>query len=219
MPHRNLVQVSRGVSRRLIWFCSTLLLVAGCGGSRVVVPVATRPDALVAPPDGRSLTAPAAAVRGSGAIMVKELGLPLPDEITVYVYGSRGVFERGLVHDARVSPARAAELSELAVGVGRRRQVLLQDENGQLRGREWVRLIAHELTHVAQIELAFTVLERLGLGALSQRRGEAVAGIRNHASRRAARPDLESLGTPRGFLEEFEVEVLGHLRSIVPQRS
>src|SRR4029453_275125 len=113
--------------------------------------------------------------------------------------------------DAHVSPVRAAELSDFAIGIGKRRQLLLNDEAA--KGREWLRLIAHELAHVSQIELAqgegraeqwlaegmaewvaFNVLERLNLDTVAHRRTMAVAGIRNHAALVAARLDLETLG-------------------------
>ena len=113
---------------------------------------------------------------------------------------------------------RAAELSEFAVGVGKRRQLLLQDEGAPPAAREWLRLVAHELTHVAQIELAqgegraeqwlaegmaewaaFTVLERLGLDALAERRAAALGHVREQTALRQSRLDLETLGTPRGF--------------------
>jgi hypothetical protein len=184
----------------------------------VVVPVTIEPTSLAVPEDVRLLTTHASAVRGIAAILVRDLGLPVPEEVTVFVYGSRRVFERGLVQDANVSPARAAELSDFAIGVGKRRQLLLNDEGAEGHGREWLRLIAHELTHVCQIELqqgegradqwlaegmaewvAFTVLERLGLDALPKRRVVARRGIRNHAALAVARLDLETLGSPRGF--------------------
>src|SRR5205807_8288298 len=131
---------------------------------------------------------------------------------------SRAVFEQGLVSDGRLPAVRAAELSEFAIGVGKRRQLLLQDDGGRPATRDWLRLVAHELTHVAQIELAqgegraeqwlaegmaewaaFSVLERLGLDTVANRRQAATAGIRNHAALLAARLDLETLGNPRGF--------------------
>jgi hypothetical protein len=138
--------------------------------------------------------------------------------VTLYVYATRDEFERGLVADGRVSVHRAAELSDFAVGVGRRRQLLLHDEGVHPPGREWIRLLAHELVHVVQIELAqgegraeqwlaegmaewaaFEVLERLGLDRIARRREAALAGVSTHAALLAARLDLETLGTPRGF--------------------
>ncbi len=195
-----------------------LVVIAGCGSGRVVMPIAIDPAALTLPHGVASLATHEQAVRGISAILVKELGLPVPERVTVYVYSSRQVFEQGLVQDANVSPSRAAELSDFAIGVGKRRQLLLNDEAYQQRGREWLRLIAHELTHVSQIELAqgegradqwlaegmaewvaFSVLERVGLDTMQHRRQVATSGIRNHAALVAARLDLETLGSPRGF--------------------
>ncbi|HEU4367186.1 MAG TPA: hypothetical protein VFV05_03040 [Methylomirabilota bacterium] len=196
----------------------TLTAVAGCGSGRVVLPFTLDPGALSTPPDGTELGTNEEAIRGIAAILVRDLKLPMPTTFTAYVYSGRQGFEHGLVHDAHVSPLRAAELSEFAVGIGKRRQLLLNDEGGTARGREWFRLIAHELAHVSQIELAqgegraeqwlaegmaewtaFNVLERLGLDTVVNRRAIAVAGIRNHAALVAARLDLETLGHPRGF--------------------
>lgn len=267
-----------------------LLALSGCASGRMVVPVVLEASALTPPRDAGLLVTHEEAVRGIAAILNHELGLPLPEQVTVYVYGSREVFERGLIHDGLVSPARAAELSDFAIGVGKRRQLLLKNDGDRL-GREWLRLIAHELAHVCQIELAqgegraeqwlaegmaewvaFTVLEQLGLDTVAARRASARLGIRTHAALLAARLDLETLGSPRGFtlrhrregslptyqlaflmvdyliehdgferltdyfatfgesldrranfqrvfgrtLEEFEHEILGHLKSVVP---
>jgi hypothetical protein len=194
----------------------TLVVVAGCGSGRLVLPISIDPPSLSLPRNDQGLTSHEAAVRGIAAIMVKELGLPIPEQVTVYVYASRQVFEQGLIRDAHVSPVRAAELSDFAIGIGKRRQLLINDEGG--RGREWLRLIAHELAHVSQIELAqgegraeqwlaegmaewvaFTVLERLSLDTVANRREVSARGIKNHAALIAARLDLETLGTPRGF--------------------
>jgi hypothetical protein len=195
-----------------------VLALAGCGVNRSVVPVNLPAHTLERPTHSESLNSPDAAVRGIAAIMVHDLGLIVPERVTVYVYSGREVFEQGLIRDADIAPARAAELSDFAVGVGKRRQLLLHDEPGMSQGGEWLRLIAHELTHVSQIELAqgegraeqwlaegmaewvaFTVLERLRLDTLSRRRAVAVAGVRSQAALQAGRLDLETLGTPRGF--------------------
>jgi hypothetical protein len=195
-----------------------LMVVAGCGSGRVVLPVQIDPSGMVPPRDTRALATNEGAVRGLAAILVRDLGLPLPASFTVYVYSGRQVFEQGLINDAQVTPVRAAELSEFAVGIGKRRQLLLNDDAGQAQGREWYRLIAHELAHVSQIEMAggegraeqwlaegmaeyvaFSALERLSLDTVANRRALATAGIRNHAALVAARLDLETLGNPRGF--------------------
>jgi hypothetical protein len=195
-----------------------LFALTGCAISRSVVAVDLPAHALGLPASGERLTSPEEAVRGISAIMVRELGLAVPERVTVYLYSGREVFEQGLIRDANIAPVRAAELSDFAVGVGKRRQLLLHDEPGVDRGPEWLRLIAHEMTHVAQIELAkgegraeqwlaegmaewvaFTVLERLQLDAVSRRHDAAVAGVRTQAALQAGRLDLLTLGTPRGF--------------------
>jgi hypothetical protein len=191
---------------------------SGCAVNRSVLAVDLTPHTLARPTTAESLTSPERAVQGIAAIMVSDLGLPVPERVTVYLYSGREVFEQGLIRDANIAPVRAAELSDFAVGVGKRRQLLLHDEPGMDRGREWLRLIAHELTHVAQIELAhgegrveqwlaegmaewvaFTVLERLQLDVVRRRHETAVAGVRLQAALQAGRLDLETLGTPRGF--------------------
>jgi hypothetical protein len=195
-----------------------LLTGAACSANRSVIPVNLHANALPGPTETDDLKSPESAVRGIAAIMARELGLVVPERVTVYVYSGREVFEQGLIRDGEIAPARAAELSDFAVGVGKRRQLLLHDEPGMGQGAEWLRLIAHELTHVSQIELAhgegraeqwlaegmaewvaFTVLERLRLDRLDRRRAVAVAGIRAQAALPAGRLDLETLGTPRGF--------------------
>ena len=191
---------------------------SGCAVNRSVRAVDLTAHTLARPTTADSLTSPETAVQGIAAIMVADLGLPVPERVTVYLYSGREVFEQGLIRDANIAPVRAAELSDFAVGVGKRRQLLLHDEPGMDRGREWLRLIAHELTHVVQIELAhgegrveqwlaegmaewvaFTVLEQLQLDAVGRRHETAVAGVRSQAALQAGRLDLETLGTPRGF--------------------
>ena len=210
----------KGISQRLIGFVllAALVVVAGCGSGRVVLPFQLESGNLVAPRDATTLNGHERAVRGLSAILVRDLGLPMPANFVVYVYSGRQVFEQGLIQDAQVTPVRAAELSEFAVGIGKRRQLLLNDDAGQAHGREWLRLIAHELAHVSQIEMAggegraeqwlaegmaeyvaFMALERLSLDTVVNRRALATAGIRNHAALVAARLDLETLGNPRGF--------------------
>jgi len=203
--------------RRLAGLVLVALTAAGCAPGRTVVPVRMQPAALSAPAAALDLSSHEATVRSVAGVIVRDLGLPLPDTVTVYVYSSRQVFEQGLVDDGQVSRLRAAELSDFAVGVGKRRQLLLHHESA-VGSAEWVRLVAHELAHVSQIELAegegraeqwlaegmaewvaFRVLERLRLDTVVRRRLIAVEAVRDHGPVVARRLDLASLGTPRGF--------------------
>ncbi len=188
------------------------------GGTRVVLPLAIDPTSLALPADAGTLRSTEAAVRGVAAIMAKNFGLSVPERVTVYVYAGRRAFEQGLIQDARVPPVSAAELSDFAIGVGRRRQLLLNEEGPDRTEREWLRLIAHELTHVSQIELAgaegrgeqwlaegvaewvaYGALERLGLDTVNRRRTAATVGLRKHSTLIQAQLDLETRGDPRGF--------------------
>jgi len=196
--------------------CVVTMLAGGTDG-RVVVPLQLDPS-LAAPTDARALRTTDDAVRGIAAIMAKSFGLPVPDSVTVLVYGGRRAFEQGLMRDARVSPVQAAQLSDFAIGVGARGQVLLNDQPTDRTQREWLRLIAHELTHVSQIELsggegrgeqwlaegmaewvAFSTLEHLGLDTLERRRQAAMAVTRSHVTLLQGKLDLEARGTPQGF--------------------
>src|SRR2546428_375778 len=169
----------------------TLVVVATCGAGRVVIPFSIDPATITVPRDARALTNHEAAVRGLAGILVRDLGLPMPPTFTLYVYGGRLPFEHGLVQDAQVAPARAAELSEFAVGIGKRRQLLLNDDGAQPRGREWLRLIAHELAHVSQIEMA-------------QGEGRAEQWLAEGMAEWVAFPSLERLGA----------RTLAHLKTV-----
>jgi hypothetical protein len=197
-----------------------LVAASGCGRrERTVLPVTlderTGAAALRHPKD---FSTHEAVVRGVATMLRRDLGLPVPEQVTVYMYSSRAVFERGLVSDGRLAPGRAAELGEFAIGVGKRRQLLLHDEGGSPASRDWLRLIAHELTHVAQIELAggegqaeqwlaegmaewaaFAVLESLGLDTMAERRAVAHGLLRDYPALQPGRLDLVTLGSQRGF--------------------
>jgi hypothetical protein len=149
--------------------------------------------------------------------VLEELGLPLPSSTRVYIYSSRQAFRRGIVEDANLSPDGADELAGFAVGLARPGRVLL---NGKLSdsGSEWLRLVAHELTHVGQFQLAggegradqwlaeglaeyvaFQVLERMGHGSLERHRKVALRRARGQAAVAQSRLDLATLGSPRQF--------------------
>jgi hypothetical protein len=196
-----------------------VLAVYGCG-TAPGVPTALHAQALAAANGPLAITGHDRAIQERAALIVRDLGLPVPQDFSVFMYPTRERFREGLVRDAHISPARAAELAEFAIGVGKRRVLLFNDDGTAGRGREWVRLVAHELTHLAQFELAegegrgeqwlaeglaewtaFQVLERLGLDEVARRRRVARAGVRG---RDLEDLDLETLGTPRGFTRRHQ---------------
>ena len=83
------------ISQRLLGsvLLAALVVVAGCGSGRVVLPVQLEVGSLVAPRDPAALTTHERAIRGLSAILVRDLGLPMPPSFTVYVYSGRQGFE------------------------------------------------------------------------------------------------------------------------------
>jgi hypothetical protein len=97
---------------------------------------------------------PEATVRRIARVLRNDLDLPLPDRITLRLYGSSAALEQGLVHDMGLAPGVAAEIGSFAAGVAFSQELLLLESESRRGAREWRRLVAHELTHLAQIELA-----------------------------------------------------------------
>jgi hypothetical protein len=121
------------------------------------------------------------------------------------------------VKDAAMGEEGADELAAFAIGIARPGRALL---NGRLAGGggEWLRLVAHELTHVAQFELAggegraeqwlaegmaehvaFQALERLDQGSLAMHRRVALVRVQRQPAFAHGRLDLSTLGSPRDF--------------------
>ncbi len=154
-------------------------------------------------------------------IMEGELRIPLPREVTVFVYPTRGAYAHGLVEHGGIASARAAEIADYALGLGQPRRLFINDE--ALRGappRAWLGVVAHELTHVAQYELsggrrgrsdqwlregmadwvAGFVLERLGESTLRQERERALAALaRSRDLLPGGEIHLADLATPKGW--------------------
>jgi hypothetical protein len=148
-----------------------------------------------------------------------ELGLPLPVQLTAHVYDNADRFELGLIADAAVPPARAAELARFAIGAAIPGGVLLRAPGPAMpQPLEWPRLIAHELAHVAQIELSGTetgpaqwlsegmaewvacrVLARLGLDEFERWRPLARAAAAEYVHRTGGL-DLDALASQDGFV-------------------
>src|SRR5207237_1002937 len=90
------------IAVRLGAFLAAALVLSACraGGSRFVLPVAFEEPHTAAtlryPDDFGSHEA---AVRGVASLLSRELALPVPDHVMVYIYTSRAVFEQGLVTD------------------------------------------------------------------------------------------------------------------------
>ena len=150
-------------------------------------------------------------------ILAVDYGLPLPSRLVARSYASRDGFVRGLVMHAALEPEHAAAMAGFAAGVALPGSLLLRGANADPTP-DWVRLIAHEFTHIAQIELAGGevstarwlgegMAEWVAYGVLAQTVPGALA-----AHRRAVRPavctaikagalQLAALGAPQAFLD------------------
>jgi hypothetical protein len=150
-------------------------------------------------------------------VLTTGVGLSLPANTRVHVYTTREAFRRGLVQDAAMGEEGADELAAFAIGIARPGRALL---NGRMAdgGREWLRLVAHELTHIVQFDLAggegraeqwlaegmaehvaFQVLERLGAGSVAGHRRLAMTRVQQQPAFAHGRLDLTTLGSPRDF--------------------
>lgn len=188
--------------------------------SVVWVPV----DTLVLGLDGLPLITPEGAVRRVAGVLRDDLRLPLPAHVSLHLYATPKSFELGLVHEAGVPPALASAVSGFAAAAAFEHTLFLLEPEVHRSGREWFRLLAHELTHVAQIELmggearaaqwlaegvadwaAERVLDRLGLAPSPADRARRLVAARAWLDRPAS-IDLARLGEPREFLELSRLE-------------
>jgi hypothetical protein len=216
--------VSLRESRRLACLACLVLSVAiaalgGCGSARASRSLWTDSITLTLDPSLGGFRSTEAAVRGVAAVLMWDFGLPLPDRVGVFVYGGRRAFQQGLIADAGLGVSSASELSEFAIGVAGRGQLLLNggDERDE---REWLRLIAHELTHVSQVQMAggegrgeqwlaegmaewvaYATLERLGVDSMRRWRSAAMSGVAAHPLLVDPGFVLHTVGTPQGFTD------------------
>ena len=177
------------------------------------------PDFVWHGPSGAASPVPraAATLPAIARVLAVDYGLPLPSRLVARSYASRDSFARGLVVHAWLEPERAAAMAGFAAGIALPGALLLRDASADPTP-DWIRLIAHELTHVAQIELAGGegpaarwlgegMAEWVAYGVLARTVPRALA-----AHRRDVRPavctainagplELAALGAPEAFLD------------------
>jgi hypothetical protein len=200
---------------------AVVLLVAGCAGDPRVLAVHLDTGALDGPARAGPLTDYTPAVRAIALVMTRDLGLPLPSAVTLFVYPSRQTYAQGLTDVGGLPAARAREVSGYSAGLGQHRRLFINEAVlGSRDPRVWLGVLAHELTHVVQYQLAGgrrgqseqwlregmadwvagQVLERLGIATVRQQREEALRAVREELPRLRDEPlDLVALGEPRGW--------------------
>lgn len=202
----------------LVWLLAALLA-AGCASSPrtlVHVPVDRGDPAAVT-----AQSSDEAVLRSVATVLVTRLGLPLTTPVRAYLYASQAEFERGLVAQAHVNPSLARDQATFATGVGTAHGIFLRgDKLGSMPLAARVGVLAHELTHVSQYELAggrrgvseqwlregfaeyvkFRTVESLGLRSYVQSRTAMVTAVRQ-ALRSTPFPDLDTLDANRDWVE------------------
>jgi hypothetical protein len=159
-------------------------------------------------------------VRRIAHVMSHDLNLPLPGRITLHLYESPKRLAEGLVEELGVAPLLASQLSDFAAGLTVDQHLLLLEPESRRGAREWLRLVAHEMAHVSQAQLAgrqgrteqwlaegmadwvaYSVLDRLGVCPLAEERSLILRAARHDLAGATRALDLEALGEPRGFLD------------------
>lgn len=178
------------------------------------------------PPAPASLPTPLASPGGYAemlpaisAVLVGELGLPLPSDFAVYLYPDRTAYAEGLGQLGQMPPDRARLVAGYSVGLSQDRRLFLNaDALRDLPTSARVAIVAHELTHLAQYELsggrrgrseqwlregmadwvACRVLERLGESTFPRERDQALRDLALDLHALDEPPlDLVDLGRPR----------------------
>jgi hypothetical protein len=138
------------------------------------------------------------------SVMTEDLQLPIPrTSFTLYFYPYREAFAQGLTEQFNTDPTLARVIAKSALGRIRQtaegKQFLVNEEI--LAGLKWperIHVLAHELTHIVQYELAdgrlagdlwliegfadwvaYQVLEVLGLDTFSRRKHLKIAQVKH----------------------------------------
>ena len=143
-----------------------------------------------------SAASPREMVRGVAGLIAEMFDVPPPPHVRLHVYPSQLTFAHGLVRDVGLAPRVALELASSAIGLALPRTVFLLADRGE---DDRLRLVAHEMTHVVQLELsgararpaqwamegtaewaALTLLTRLGAVGIDERIDAARTAARRY---------------------------------------
>jgi hypothetical protein len=149
-------------------------------------------------------TAGAGEMLGHVATLAADIfGVPLPPQVVLHLYPTPTTFAHGLVREIGLTPRVALELAGSAIGLAVPRTVFLLADGDE---DDRVRLVAHEVMHLVQHELAgstgrpaqwvmegtaewaaLTLLDRLGATGVTARTAAARTAARRYL---AAEPDF-----------------------------
>jgi hypothetical protein len=194
------------------------LLVGACGRSPRVVTVSPTPDGLR--PDASRVTDYPEALAVIVPAMRDVLGLGLPQGAALEIHADRDGFARALVKAFGVERPRARDLAGWVQAAASGRRVLVNEV--VVAGKPWperIEIIAHELTHTIQHELAgrrrstsdswlfegfaewvaLRVADALGLRTFAGARETYVVAVRTAAAQRRL-PSPRRMATPQEWI-------------------
>lgn len=198
-----------------------LAVLATTDQARMTLTIPLGPTALGLAPDLLPIATHEAVIRRIARVLRDDLHLPLPERVVLHLYSTPTVFEHDLVAMG-VAPRLAADLTSFAAGVTFDQHLLLLEPETRRGARESMRLVAHELTHLSQFELAggegraaqwlsegmaewvaYRVLDRLGVRSAREERSAILDAVRAHLRGQELPPpiDLVQLDDPLGFYE------------------
>jgi len=202
--------------RQLVQALSLLvcMLLEGCGSvprERLITVTPGAPRSVTA-----HITSYQDAVDTIVSVMAEDLQIPVPEtSFTLYFYSHREAFAQGLTERFNTDPVVAREIAASALGRIRQthegKQLLVNEEILEyLQWPDRIHVLAHELTHIIQYELAggrlagdlwliegfadwvaCRVLEALGLDTFSRRKHQKMAQFR----REHTPPSLSQMAT------------------------
>lgn len=206
--------------RAAAWIALALALAAGCattGPQRFTRVDVDRP---IAPPLLRDAS-DSRVVATVSWVLTRQLGLPLSWPVTAYFYSSQEAFEEGLVAHGSADLVSAKAQARFATGVGTAKGIFLRSDR-LVAAPLLVRagLIAHELTHMSQYELArgrragseqwiregfadwvkFRALDALSLRPYAESRRRVIEDVRS-AGPVASLPALGGLASHRQWMD------------------
>jgi hypothetical protein len=157
------------------------------------------------------------------SVMTEDLQIPLPrTSFTLYFYPYREAFAQGLTEKFNTDQTLAREIAKLALGRIRQtkegKQLLVNEEIlDYLNWPARIHVLAHEITHIAQYELAhgkltgdlwfiegfadwvaYRVLEVLGLDTFSRRKNQKIAQVRRE-DEHLPLPSLSQMSTAKDW--------------------
>jgi len=170
-------------------------------------------------PDPRKIADYASAIDAIVRVLMQKFDLPVPRH-TFTIYRTREEFEAALIEHMRLAPALAQSTASFAqAAVGGQRILVNEVEVEKLSWPERIELIAHEITHTVQLELAghrslvrqqwltegfaewiaYSVTESLGLDDLSRQRARIIALLRAEGGV-GSLPSLAEMNTLAQFI-------------------